>query len=112
MTADVALDLHDDASLHDLAVIHHLLALKVAKKNGRSATESAEGSSPSNWLKQDTCIATSCGMEGHVCGTGHCLNTLSEQHRQLAESEVLRSVKQLSNRRAPGYQNKNVELIN
>ena len=29
MTADVALDLDDDASLHDLAVIHHLLALKV-----------------------------------------------------------------------------------
>ena len=59
MTADVALDLDDDASLHDLAVIHHLLALKVAKKNGRPATESAEGSSPSNWLKQDACLATS-----------------------------------------------------
>ena len=39
MTGDVALDLDDDASLHDLAVIHHLLALKVAKKNGRPATE-------------------------------------------------------------------------
>ena len=24
-------------------------------------------------------------MEGHVCGTGHCLNTLSEQHSQLAK---------------------------
>ena len=24
-------------------------------------------------------------MEGHVCGTGHCLNTMSEKHRQLAK---------------------------
>ena len=24
-------------------------------------------------------------MEGHVCGTGHCLNTLSEHHSQLAK---------------------------
>ena len=43
MTADVASDLDDEASLHDLAVIHHLLALKVAKKNGRPATESSKG---------------------------------------------------------------------
>ena len=24
-------------------------------------------------------------MHGHVCGSGHCLNTLSAQHRQLAQ---------------------------
>ena len=24
-------------------------------------------------------------MDGHVCNLGHCLNTLSEQHRQLAQ---------------------------
>ena len=24
-------------------------------------------------------------MEGHVCGNGHCLKTLSEQHCQLAK---------------------------
>ena len=34
---------------------------------------------------QGTCLASSCGIEGHVCGTGNCLNTLSEQHRQLAK---------------------------
>ena len=82
---DLASDLNDDASLHDLAVIHHLLAKKVAKKNGKPATESSEGSSPSNWLKQGACLASNCGMEGHVCGTGHCVNTLSEQHSQLAK---------------------------
>ena len=49
-------------SLYDLAVIHHLLAMKVAKKNGRPAMESSEGSSPSNWLKQGACLASSCGM--------------------------------------------------
>ena len=65
MMADVALDFGDDASLHDLAVIHHLLALKVAKKNGRPATNLSEGSSSGNWLKQGACVASSCGMEGH-----------------------------------------------
>ena len=79
MTADVALDLDDDAILLDLAVMHHLLALKVVKQNGRPTTESSEGSSSSDWLKQGTCL------EGHLCGTGHCLNTLSLQHRHLVE---------------------------
>ena len=29
MTADITLDLDDEASLHDLAMIHHLLAIRV-----------------------------------------------------------------------------------
>ena len=48
MTTDIVLDLDDDASLHDLAMIHHLLALKVTKQNGRPSTEPSEGSSSSN----------------------------------------------------------------
>ena len=32
MTADITLDLDDDASLHDLAMIHHLLAMRVTKR--------------------------------------------------------------------------------
>ena len=64
MTADVALDFDDDASLHDLAVIHHLLAMKVARKNGKPAKETSEGNFPSNWLKQGACLASSFGMEG------------------------------------------------
>ena len=72
ITADVALDLNNDASLQDLAVKHHLLAMKVAKKNGKPATETPEGSF--------SCLASSCGMEGQVCGTGYCLSTLSEQN--------------------------------
>ena len=35
MTADIVLDLDDDTSLHDLAMIHHLLALKVTEQIGR-----------------------------------------------------------------------------
>ena len=85
MMADVALDLDDDASLHDLVVIHHLLAKKVAKKNGKPATEPSEGGSTSNWFKHGACLASSCGMEGHVCGRDYCLNMLSEQHSQLAK---------------------------
>ena len=44
------------------------------------------GSSSSDWLRQGACLASSCRLDGHVCGMGHCLNTLSEQHRQLAQT--------------------------
>ena len=83
MTADVALELDNDGSLHDLAVIHHLLALKIKKQDDRRRTGPFEGSFPSDWMNEGTCIASSC--EGNVCENGHCLKTLSEQHRQLAK---------------------------
>ena len=41
MTAEVSVDLDDDPSLHDLAMIHHLLALKKQKSN--PSTEPSEG---------------------------------------------------------------------
>ena len=59
MTADIVLGLVDDASLHDLAMIHHMLALKTTKQNGRPSTEPSGGSSSSNWLRQGTCLASS-----------------------------------------------------
>ena len=85
MTAGVTLDLDDDASLHDLAMIHHLLALKITKQKSNSSTEPSEGNPSGDWLSQGTCLAHSRGMDGHVCNSGHCLITLSEQHRQLAQ---------------------------
>ena len=85
MTADVALDLNDDASLHGLAMIHHLLALRIKKQKSNPSTEPSEGNPSSDWLIQGTCLAYSSGMDGHVYGSGHCLNTLTEQHRQLAQ---------------------------
>ena len=85
MTADITLDLDDDASLHDLAMIHHLLAMRMTKRKSNPSTELSEESPSSNWLKQGTCLAQHSGMEGHVCNLGHCLITLSEQHRQLAQ---------------------------
>ena len=84
MTADVTLDLDDDASLHDLAMMHHLLAMRLTKQKSNPSTELSEEGPSSNWLKQGTCLAQHSGMEGHVCNLGHCLVTLSEQHRQLA----------------------------
>ena len=84
MTADITLDLDDDASLHDLAMIHHLLAMRVRKRKSNPSTEPSEESPSSNWLKQGTCLAQHSGVEGHVCILGHCLIMLSEQHRQLA----------------------------
>ena len=85
MTADVTLDLDDDASLHDLAMIHHLLPMRVTKRRNNPSTEPSEGSPSGNWLRQGICSAQYSGMEGHVCNLGHCLITLSEQHRQLAQ---------------------------
>ena len=84
MTADITLDLDDDASLHDLAMIHHLLAIKVTKQKNNPSMEPSEGSASSDWLRQDTCLAHNSGMNGHICNSEHCLITLSEQHRQLA----------------------------
>ena len=84
MTADVMLERDDDASLHDLAMIHHLLAMRLTKRKSNPSTELSEEGTSSNWLKQGTCLAQHSGMEGHVCNMGHCLITLSEQHRQLA----------------------------
>ena len=84
MTADITLDLDDDASLHDLAMIHHLLAMRLTKRKSNPSTELSEEGPSSNWLKQGTCLAQHSGMEGNVCNLGHCLVTLSEQHRQLA----------------------------
>ena len=84
MTADVMLERDDDASLHDLAMIHHLLAMRLTKRKSNLSTELSEEGTSSNWLKQGTCLAQHSGMDGHVCNMGHCLITLSEQHRQLA----------------------------
>ena len=42
MTDDVTMDLDDDASLHDLAMIHHLLALKITKQKSNPSTEPSE----------------------------------------------------------------------
>ena len=77
--------LDDDGSLHDLAVIHHQLALTIVKQHGRPTTESSEGNSPGDWMKQGTCLTSSLGMERQVCGTGNCLNKVREQHCQLAQ---------------------------
>ena len=84
MTADILLDLDDDASLHDLAMIHHLLAMRMTKGKSNPSTEPSEESPSSNWLRHGTCLAQYSGMEGYVCNLGHCPITLSEQHRQLA----------------------------
>ena len=84
MTAGITLNLDDDASLIDLAMIHHQLAMRMTKRKSNPSTEPSEESPSSNWLRQGTCLAKHGGMEGHVCNLGHCLITLREQHRQLA----------------------------
>ena len=85
MTADITLDLDDDASLHDLAMIHHLLAMSVTKQKNNPSTEPSERNPSRDELRQGTCLAHSNGTDGHVCDSEHCLITLSGQHRQLAQ---------------------------
>ena len=85
MTADIMLDLDDDASLHDLAMIQHLLAMRVTNQRKSPSTEPCEGSASSDWLRKGTCLAHNSGMDGHVCNSEHCLITRSEQHCQLAQ---------------------------
>ena len=84
MTADVTLDLDDDTSLHNLAMIHNLLALRITKQKSRPSKGPSEGNLSSDCLRQGTILAYNSGMDGYVCGSSYCLNTLSEQHRQLA----------------------------
>ena len=78
MTADITLDLDNDASLHDLA-------MRVTKQKNNPSTEPSEGTASSDWLRQGTCLAHYSGMNGHVCNSEHCLITLSEQHSQLVQ---------------------------
>ena len=85
LTAEIELEGIDDESLHDLAMIHQLLALKLKRQEDKQPTEPSEWNSPSDWKKEGTCLASSWGMEGHVCGNGHCLKLLNEHHRQLAK---------------------------
>ena len=85
MAADITLDLDDVASLHDLAMIRHLLAMGLTKQKNNPSTGPSEGSASSDWLRQGTCLDHSSGTEGHVCNWERCLITLSEQHRKLAQ---------------------------
>ena len=80
ITADITLDLDDDASLHDLTMIYHLLAMRMTKQKNSPSTEPSEGNPTSDWLRQGTCLAHSSGIEGHVCNSGHCLITLNEHN--------------------------------
>ena len=84
-----ALHRYFDETMHAPATVAAYLAYPCTRTDlqmrCKPATELSEGGSPSNWLKQGACLASSCGMEGHVCGTGHCLNTPSEQLSQLAK---------------------------
>ena len=69
MTADITLDLDDDDGLNDLAMILHLLAIRVTKQKNNPFTEQSEGSTSNDWLRQGTCLAHNSGMDGHVCNS-------------------------------------------
>ena len=51
MTADIALDLYDGASIHDLTMIHHLLALRITKQKSNLSTEPVRSKSQIKFFK-------------------------------------------------------------
>ena len=79
VTADIEQQESDDESLHDLAVIHLLLALKVKKQSEKLPTVPSEGNLLSDWMEKGTRPAPRCGLEGHVRGTSYCMETMAEQ---------------------------------
>ena len=58
LTAEIELEGNDDESLHDLAMVYHLLALKITRQDDRQPTEPSEGNSPIDWMKEGTCLAS------------------------------------------------------
>ena len=46
LTAEIELEGYYDESLHNLAMIHHLLALKITRQDDNQPTEPSEGNSP------------------------------------------------------------------
>ena len=59
--------------------------MRVTKQKNNPSTEPSEGTASSDWLRQGTCLAHYSAMDGYVCNSKHCLITLSEHHRQLAQ---------------------------
>ena len=78
LTAEIELEGNDDESLHGLFMIDPFSALKITRQDDKQPTEPSERISHSDWMKESTCLASGCGMEGHVCGNGHCLKTLTK----------------------------------
>ena len=62
----------------------HLLPLKVKKQSEETPTKPSEVIFPNDWMETGTCLAASCELEVHVCGTGHCFESLAEKQYQLA----------------------------
>ena len=52
VTADIELEESDDGSLHDLAVIHHLLNMEVEKHGKKLPTEPLQGKLLSDWMEK------------------------------------------------------------
>ena len=57
--------------------------VSLEKKQNRVNT--SEGSSPSDWMKESTCLTASCGLERHECVTDLCFKTLGRHPCQLAK---------------------------
>ena len=52
-----------------------LLSLKMKKQGEKLPKKPLEGNLPTDGMESSTGLAASCGLERHVCGTGHCSET-------------------------------------
>ena len=90
VTADIELEESDDGSLHDLAVIHHLLDLKVKKHGKKLPTGPSEGNLFNNWMGKGTCVWNRSLLVNY----GRTILTVSEAIRKIehvgeSETELL-----------------------
>ena len=53
-----------------------------SKSNGEDKVE-LPGWGREDWVKPGSCLAESCGLEGHTCGGLDYVKTLEKQHKQL-----------------------------
>ena len=80
-THDVKRELNSDCNLRDLNIIYNLM-MTASKSNGEDKEE-LPGWVPEDWVKPGSCLAESCGLDGHIYGGLDCVQTLEKQHKQL-----------------------------
>ena len=90
VTADIELEESDDGSLYDLAVIRHLLDLKVKKHGKKLPTGPSEGNLFKNWMGKGTCVWNRSLLVNY----GRTILTVSEAIRKIehvgeSETELL-----------------------
>ena len=74
-------ELNAGCKLRHLNIIYNVM-ITASRSNGEDKVE-LPGWGPEDCVKPGSCLAETCGLEGHVCGGLDCVKTLERQHKQL-----------------------------